>query len=293
MIKLKICEAQKPKPVFKFTQALSDPNIPLESVESQGPKTHSHQEIDIDIDQLSYQKMFSSNDIDQEFDFFDSRKSNSQMGVSPGLSITSYDLEQTDKALEIQPYGSVSYNQREVPEILLAFRKRRVAQIQFPQIQCQCQCQESCKTLSNFSSPDLSPMQTKKLQIKSFIEVSLNENEEDEIFSVFDDEINYYGSLSQSKIDFLDNLHKFLVLYKMRAGTFPRQRENLENEIIISIAMNLAKVDKQLFKQYFPSKQVYFDDENDYTRTKKVKRKQIRQLTQIETPDFQYVKDKI
>lgn len=30
----------------------------------------------------------------------------------------------------------------------------------------------------------------------------------------------------------------------MRAGTFPRQRENLENEMIISIAMNLAKVDK-------------------------------------------------
>lgn len=70
------------------------------------------------------------------------------------------------------------------------------------------------------------------------------ENDEEEIYSVFEDELNHYGTLPQSKIDFLDNLHKFLVLYKMRAGTFPRQRENLENEMIISIAMNLAKVDK-------------------------------------------------
>ncbi|CAD8106224.1 unnamed protein product [Paramecium primaurelia] len=291
MIKLKICETQKTKSIFKFTQALSDPNIPIEEVQNQGPQTHSNKELEMDIDQLSYQKLFSSNEIDQEIDFYDSRKSNSQMGVSPGLSITSYDLEQTDKALEIQPYGSVSYNQREVPQIVLALRKRRPAQIQI--VQTISQSQESCKTLSNFSLSDLSPMQTKRLQVKSVIEFSLFENDEEEIYSVFEDELNHYGTLPQSKIDFLDNLHKFLVLYKMRAGTFPRQRENLENEMIISIAMNLAKVDKQLFKQYFPSKKVFFDDENDYTRIKKVKRKQIRQLTLVETPDFQYVKDDI
>ncbi|CAD8182112.1 unnamed protein product [Paramecium octaurelia] len=289
MIKLKNSEAQKTKSIFKFTQAVSDPNIPLEEVSNSGPQTHSNKEIEIDIDQLSYQKLFSSNEIDKEIDFFDSRQSNSQMGVSPGLSITSYDLEQTDKALEIQPYGSVSYNQREVPQIVLALRKRRPAQIQI--VQTISQNQESCKTLSNFSLPDLSPMQTKKLQVKSVMEFSLFENDEEEIYSVFEDEFNYYGTLPQSKIDFLDNLHKFLVLYKMRSGTFPKQRENLENEMIISIAMNLSKVDKQLFKQYFPSKKVFFDDENDYTRIKKVKRKQKRQLTLLGTPDFQYIKD--
>ncbi|CAD8123914.1 unnamed protein product [Paramecium sonneborni] len=258
MIKLKIFEAQKAKSILKFSQAHSDSNIPFDEIQNNGQKTHSNKEIDFDIDQLSYQKLFSSNEIDQEFDFLDQRKSNSQMGVSPGLSNTFYDLELTDKALEIQPYGSVSYNQREIPEILLAFRKRRVAQIQVPYISSQCQ--ESCKTLSNFSSPDLSPMQTKKLQVKSFIDLLPfeNENEDDELYSVFDDEINHYGPLQQTKIDFLDNLHKFLVLYKMRAGTFPRQRENLENEIIISIAMNLAKVDKQLYKIIFSIKKGIF-----------------------------------
>lgn len=37
--------------------------------------------------------MFSSNEIDKEFDFFDTYPPNSYKGVSPGLSITSYDLE--------------------------------------------------------------------------------------------------------------------------------------------------------------------------------------------------------
>jgi hypothetical protein len=37
--------------------------------------------------------MFSSNGIDLDFDFFENKHSNSYVGVSPGLSITSYDLE--------------------------------------------------------------------------------------------------------------------------------------------------------------------------------------------------------
>lgn len=40
--------------------------------------------------------------------------------------------------------------------------------------------------------------------------------------------------------------------------------------------MNLAKIEKPLFKKYFPSKKVYFDDENDYTRVKKSRRKDKR-----------------
>lgn len=38
-------------------------------------------------------------------------------------------------------------------------------------------------------------MQTKRLQVKSVIEFSLFENDEEEIYSVFEDELNHYGTL--------------------------------------------------------------------------------------------------
>lgn len=32
--------------------------------------------------------------------------------------------------------------------------------------------------------------------------------------------------------------------------------------------MNLAKIEKKLFKKYFPTKSVFFEDDTDYTRKK-------------------------
>ncbi|CAD8162189.1 unnamed protein product [Paramecium octaurelia] len=287
MINQKISDAKITKFPYSGHKTQSDTNIIFCHSIGQSPQTQSNK--DIDTDKLSYEKMFSSNDVDLQFDDFDTKPTNSYQVVSPGLSITSYDLDQTQKSLDIQLYGSVSYNQREIPQIVLAFRKRRPGQVQIPQ-QTQYN-QESWKTLSNFSSPDSSPFQNKKIQIKSFALIPLKEEEEDEIFSVFNDPFYFYGTIPQTKFENMNHLQQFLTLYKMRTGTFPRQRENLENEIVISIAMNLAKIDKQLFKQYFPSKKVYFDDENDYTRTKVIKRKEQRQLTQVVTPNFQYIQN--
>ncbi|CAD8193999.1 unnamed protein product [Paramecium pentaurelia] len=287
MINQKISDAKITKFPYSSHKTQSDTNIILCHSIDQSPKTQSNK--DIDTDKLSYEKMFSSNEVDLEFEDFDTKPTNSYQVVSPGLSITSYDLDQTQKSSDIQLYGSVSYNQREIPQIVLAFRKRRPAQVQISQ--ASYFNQESWKTLSNFSSPDSSPFQNKKIQIKSFALIPLKDEEEDEIFSVFNDPYNFYGTISQTKLESMNHLQQFLTLYKMRTGTFPRQRENLENEIIISIAMNLAKIDKQLFKQYFPSKRVYFDDENDYTRTKVIKRKEQRQLTQVVTPNFQYIQN--
>lgn len=65
----------------------------------------------------------------------------------------------------------------------------------------------------------------------------------------------------------------------MRAGTFPKQREHIENEILIAMAMNLAKIERRMFKKYFPTKKVYFDDDNDYTRIKPNNRKKKKHLT--------------
>ncbi|CAD8116364.1 unnamed protein product [Paramecium sonneborni] len=285
MINQKISDTQITKFSYSGHKTQSDTNIIFYHCYDQSSKTQSNK--DIDTDKLSYEKMFSSNEVDLKFEDFDTIPTNSYQVVSPVLSITSYDLDQTQKSLDIQQYGSVSYNQREIPQILLALRKRRPAQVQLPQL-FQFN-QESWKTLSNFSSPDSSPFQNKKLQIKSFILIPTYNEEEDEIFSIFNDQLNYYGSIPQTKIECMNHLQQFLTLYKMRTGTFPKQRENLENEIIISMAMNLAKIEKKLFKQYFPNKKVYFEDENDYTRTKVIRRKEKRQFTQVVTPNFQYI----
>lgn len=54
----------------------------------------------------------------------------------------------------------------------------------------------------------------------------------------------------------------------MRSGTFPGKRRHIENERIILMAINLARINKKLYKKYFPNKEVVFNDDFDYTLSK-------------------------
>ncbi|CAK91075.1 unnamed protein product (macronuclear) [Paramecium tetraurelia] len=49
---------------------------------------------------------------------------------------------------------------------------------------------------------------------------------------------------------------QFLQLYKARFGGFPGQKQCIRNEDVIKVAVEYASTNKQLFKKYFPKKQI-------------------------------------
>ncbi|CAD8208071.1 unnamed protein product [Paramecium pentaurelia] len=59
---------------------------------------------------------------------------------------------------------------------------------------------------------------------------------------------------------------QFLQLYKARFGGFPGQKQCIRNEEVIKVAVEYASTNKQLFKKYFPRKQIVFEDDNDYSQ---------------------------
>ncbi|CAD8120236.1 unnamed protein product [Paramecium sonneborni] len=59
---------------------------------------------------------------------------------------------------------------------------------------------------------------------------------------------------------------QFLQLYKARFGGFPGDKQSIKNEEVIKAAVGYASTNKQLFKKYFPSKQIVFEDDNDYSQ---------------------------
>ncbi|CAD8081236.1 unnamed protein product [Paramecium primaurelia] len=89
----------------------------------------------------------------------------------------------------------------------------------------------------------------------------------DEIHSVWDNVDLYLRGIQFDEFDQQAQLQSFLQLYKMRSGGFPGQRENLSNEEVIRRAAEYAKGNRQVFKKYFPTKQVVFENEEDYTQS--------------------------
>ncbi|CAD8204935.1 unnamed protein product [Paramecium pentaurelia] len=59
---------------------------------------------------------------------------------------------------------------------------------------------------------------------------------------------------------------QFLQLYKARFGGFPGQQQSIKNEEVIKVAVGYASSNKQLFKKYFPKKQIVFEDDIDYSQ---------------------------
>ncbi|CAD8197049.1 unnamed protein product [Paramecium pentaurelia] len=89
----------------------------------------------------------------------------------------------------------------------------------------------------------------------------------DEIHSVWDNVDLYLRGVQFDEFDQQAQLQSFLQLYKMRSGGFPGQRENLSNEEVIRRAAEYAKGNRQVFKKYFPTKQVVFENDEDYTQS--------------------------
>ncbi|CAD8174525.1 unnamed protein product [Paramecium pentaurelia] len=87
----------------------------------------------------------------------------------------------------------------------------------------------------------------------------------DEEFEIWDDN----QDLRVKKIildDKQSSISQFLQLYKARYGGFPGQRQAIQNEEVIKTAISYASSSKKLFKKYFPSKFVVFEDQNDYSQ---------------------------
>ncbi|CAK67979.1 unnamed protein product (macronuclear) [Paramecium tetraurelia] len=85
----------------------------------------------------------------------------------------------------------------------------------------------------------------------------------DEIHSVWDNVDLYLRGVQFDEFEQQAQLQSFLQLYKMRSGGFP----NLSNEEVIRRAAEYAKGNRQVFKKYFPTKQVVFENEEDYTQS--------------------------
>ncbi|CAD8187942.1 unnamed protein product [Paramecium octaurelia] len=88
----------------------------------------------------------------------------------------------------------------------------------------------------------------------------------DEIHSVWDNMDLYLRGVQFDDFDHQNQLQSFLQLYKMRSGGFPGAKENLQNEEVIRRAVEYAKGNRQVFKKYFPTKQVVFENDEDYTQ---------------------------
>ncbi|CAD8205445.1 unnamed protein product [Paramecium octaurelia] len=87
----------------------------------------------------------------------------------------------------------------------------------------------------------------------------------DEEFEIWDDN----QDLRVKKIvldDKQSSISQFLQLYKARYGGFPGQKQSIQNEEVIKTAISYASSSKKLFKKYFPSKFVQFDDQIDYSQ---------------------------
>ncbi|CAD8113086.1 unnamed protein product [Paramecium primaurelia] len=66
------------------------------------------------------------------------------------------------------------------------------------------------------------------------------------------------------------SIQQFLLLYKARFGGFPGQQQCIKNEEVIKTAVTYASSNKQLFKKYFPSKKIVFEDDIDYSTPYKI-----------------------
>ncbi|CAD8210647.1 unnamed protein product [Paramecium octaurelia] len=123
----------------------------------------------------------------------------------------------------------------------------------------QLECQINSTTLMNYR------------QVPSLISVYTSESNisAEEEFEIWDDN----QDLRVLKIvleDSQPSIIQFLQLYKARFGGFPGQQQCIQNEEVIKTAVNYASSSKQLFKKYFPSKRIVFEDDIDYSEPYKI-----------------------
>ncbi|CAD8166452.1 unnamed protein product [Paramecium pentaurelia] len=100
---------------------------------------------------------------------------------------------------------------------------------------------------------------------QSILSVSDSQVSADEEFEIWDDN----QDLRVKKIiidDKQSSIGQFLQLYKARYGGFPGYRQHIENEDVIKTAISYASSSKKLFKKYFPTKKIVFEDQNDYSQ---------------------------
>ncbi|KAM3144592.1 hypothetical protein pb186bvf_003199 [Paramecium bursaria] len=89
----------------------------------------------------------------------------------------------------------------------------------------------------------------------------------EEYYSVWDNVDLYMRGVVFDEIEQQQQIQQFLILLKMRSGGFPGQRENLANEEVIQMAVQYARQNKALFRKYFPTNQVVFEDNEDYSKS--------------------------
>ncbi|CAK65139.1 unnamed protein product (macronuclear) [Paramecium tetraurelia] len=123
----------------------------------------------------------------------------------------------------------------------------------------QLECQINSTTLMNYQQvPSLLSIYTSESNISA-----------EEEFEIWDDN----QDLRVLKIVLEDqqpSIKQFLQLYKARFGAFPGQQQCIKNEEVIKTAITYASSSKQLFKKYFPSKRIVFEDDIDYSEPYKI-----------------------
>ncbi|CAD8123771.1 unnamed protein product [Paramecium sonneborni] len=156
----------------------------------------------------------------------------------------------------------------ECQTIAIAKRKKPHSQVQLLEYseqnenqedqQCQAECQLKNTVVNYQQVPSLLSIYTSESNI------SLEEE-----YEIWDDN----KDLRVIKIIIEDqkpSIGQFLQLYKARFGGFPGQQQCIKNEEVIKTAVNYASSSKQLFKKYFPSKKIVFEDDNDYSEPYKI-----------------------
>ncbi|CAD8104749.1 unnamed protein product [Paramecium primaurelia] len=123
----------------------------------------------------------------------------------------------------------------------------------------QLDCQINSNTIINYQQvPSLVSIYTSESNISA-----------EEEFEIWDDN----SDLRVLKIILEDqqpSIRQFLQLYKARFGGFPGQQQCIQNEEVIKTAINYASTNKQLFKKYFPTKKIVFEDDIDYSEPYKI-----------------------
>ncbi|CAD8113498.1 unnamed protein product [Paramecium sonneborni] len=138
----------------------------------------------------------------------------------------------------------------------------------------------TCKSLTNRDIKQIGQFQKSVIQIQprqvlqkqssincrqSLVSVSESQVSVDEEFEIWDN--NQDLRLKKLVIEERKpSVGQFLQLYKARYGGFPGYRQQIQNEEVIKVAITHASSSKQLFKKYFPKKQIVFEDDHDYSQ---------------------------
>lgn len=113
--------------------------------------------------------------------------------------------------------------------------------------------------------------QVERVKVRESIQSNMtygsDQTENDEDFDVWDNQkdVRVVAALTDETPNIAE-VQNFLKFYKMRFGGFPGLPESISNEQVIETAVKFAGQNKRLFRKYFPTKQVEFDDQHDYSQ---------------------------